>query len=141
MTIQRYYEPNYTRFGITRERYRELLNFCRQYPQWQAELRSLSYLGAQQYSDMPHGTDVGDPVARMVERRDRLREKIDLVERVARTVDGGRWYAALIQHVCMNRPLHYIDQTLLPTANRNAFYEQRKAFFVLLNIAREEKRD
>lgn len=139
MTTQRYYEPDYTRFGITRERYRELLNFCRQYPQWQAELRSLSYLNAQQYSDMPHGTDVGDPVGRMVERRDRLREKIDLVERVARTVDGGRWYSALIQHVCMGRPLHAINPVLLPTSNRNAFYEQRRAFFVLLNVTREER--
>lgn len=131
--MMRTYQPNYTDVGISRDRYRELLSFCRQYQEWKAEAASLLGVGAQQYSVMPHGTDPGDPVGRAVMRRERLLAKCALVERVAEAVDDGRWRAALIQNICMGKALHFIDPVILPTSRRNDFYRQRRAFFVLLD--------
>lgn len=129
----RTYQPHYEKYGIPAARYRELKAFCLQYPLWRAEAESLLGVGAQNYSAMPHGTDVGDPIFRAVMRRERLLQKIDMVEDIARTVDGGRWFAALIQNVCMGRSLSVIDPTLLPTSNRNAYYLARRMFFVRLD--------
>lgn len=129
----RTYQPDYTDFGISRDRYRQLLYYCRQYREWMAEASSLLGVGAQQYSVMPHGSEVGDPVARAVMRREQLVAKCARVERVADCVDGGRWRAALIQNICMGKALHFIDPAILPTSNRNDYYKARREFFILLN--------
>lgn len=129
----RNYIPHYAKYGLPPERYSELRAFCLQYPLWKAEAASLLGVGAQQYSSMPHGSGVGDPVARAAERREKLTEKIHMVERVARAVEDGRWYVALIQNCCMGRSLSVIDQTILPTANRNAYYRARRAFYLALD--------
>ena len=134
----RNYLPDYTDFGISRERYRELLAFCRQYSEWKAEAASLLGVGAVRYSSMPRSTDVGDPTFRAAARRERLTAKIALVERVASEVDGGRWRAALIQNICMGRALRFIDPVILPTSRTNDFYRQRRAFFVLLDQEMDE---
>lgn len=130
----RTYKPAYEKYGISRERYNELRAFCRQYPEWKSEASSLLGVGAQQYSDMPHGTDVSDPVARAAMKRMHLAEKIEMVERVAHSVGEGRWYAALIQHCCMGKSLDCIDPVLIPTSNRNAFYAIRREFFIALHL-------
>lgn len=129
----RNYIPHYARYGLSAARYQELRAYCLQYPLWQAEAKSLLGVGAQRYSSMPHGSGVGDPVARAAERREVLTTKIQLVERLARAVEDGRWYTAIIQNVCMGRSLSVIDQTILPTANRNAYYRARRAFFLALD--------
>lgn len=129
----RTYNPDYTDFGISRDRYRELLAFCRQYQEWQAEARSLLGVSAQSYEQMPHGNEVGDPVYKVMLKREKLLAKIGVVEEVADEVDGGRWRAALIQNVCMGRALKFIDPAILPTSRRNSFFQQRRAFFILLD--------
>ena len=131
--MMRTYQPDYTDFGISRDRYRERLYYCRQYQEWKAEASSLLGVGSQQYEAMPHGSEPGDPVGRAAERRERLLEKCAVVERVADSIDGGRWRAALIQNICMGRALHFIDPVILPTSRRNDFYRQRREFFILLN--------
>lgn len=129
----RNYPPHYAKYGLSKARYNELRAFCLQYPLWQAEAKSLLGVGAQRYSSMPHGSGVGDPVARAAERRAQLLGKIELIERLARAVEDGRWYTALIQNCCMGKALHCIDQTILPTANRNAYYQARRTFFLALD--------
>ena len=129
----RNYVPHYQKYGLSTARYNELRAFCLQYPLWRAEAESLLGVGAQRYSSMPHGSGVGDPVARAAERRERLNDKIHLVEEAARAVDGGKWFAALIQNCCMGRGLSAIDQTILPTSNRNAYFVARRAFYVYLD--------
>lgn len=125
--------PHYQRYGLSAQRYNELRAFCLQYPLWKAEAESLLGVGGQKLNGMPHGSGVGDPVARAAERREKLIEKIDLVESVARSVDDGRWYTALIQNCCLGRGLMMIDPAILPTSNRNAYYVARRTFYLALN--------
>ena len=130
----RTYHPDYSQYGISRERYNELRAFCRQYPEWKSMAASLIGVGAQNYNPMPRaGGTVTDPVARLVEKREALVRKIDLVEGVARKVDEGRWYSALIQNICLGLALEYIDPILMPTSRRNEYYKRRREFFVLLD--------
>jgi len=133
----RTYIPHYARYGLEAARYRELRNFCLQYPTWKADAESLLGVSGQKYDAMPHGSGVSDPVARAAEKRERLNEKIQMVENCARMVDGGRWYFALIQNCCMGKPLMSIDPVLFPTSNRNAYYQARRGFFLALDAMKE----
>lgn len=134
----RRYIPTWDVIGIKKDRYLELLHFARQYPEWRTEAASLIGTHGVKLDGMPHGTGVGDPVASVAERRAGLLEKIGIVDRCARSVKDGEWYAALIQNVCMGKPFSAIDQTIIPTANRTAFFKARKEFFLALHLEKDK---
>ena len=134
--MARTWVPDWTDYGISRERYRELLAFCRQYPEWKSEAASLLGIGAQNYGERVSGGDVPSQVVRQAERRELLVDNINLVERVARQVEDGEWYTALIQNVCMRKPFACIDPAILPTGRRNEYFRARRAFFIVLDKER-----
>lgn len=132
----RHYIPRWDSVGIKKERYLELLHFCRQYPEWKTELSSLVGPSGVKLDGMPHGSSVGDPVAAAAERRAGLLAKIQMVDDCAAAVDGGRWYTSLIQNVCMARPYSLLDSSFLPSSDRTAYFKARKEFFIRLNAAK-----
>lgn len=137
--MPRAWVPDWTEYGISRERYRELLAFCRQYPEWKSEAASLIGIGAQNYEERISGGDVPSQVVRQAERRELLVDNITLVERVARLVDDGRWFTAIIQNVCMAKPLSCLDPAILPTSRRNDYFHARRAFFVALDADKQRR--
>ena len=94
-----------------------------------------SFLGikAVKMDGQPHGSGKSDQVAMAAERRDRLLNKIQLVDDCAREIGGGEWYAAIIQNVCIGRPYEQMDRALMPTSEKNAFFKIRRMFFDMLN--------
>lgn len=129
----KHYIPRWENVGITKERYLELLHFCRQYPEWKTEAASLTGPKGISIDGMPHGSSVGDPVAAAAERRAGLIAKVQLVDDCAAAVGEGRWYTALIQNICMGRPYVLLDSAILPSSDRNSFFNVRKLFFIALN--------
>ena len=127
------YLPCWKQIGISADRYRELLHFCRQYPEWKTEANSLLGIRAVKMDGQPHGSGKSDPVAMAAERRDKLLAKIAIVDNCAREIGGGEWYATLIQNVCMGKSYEQLDKALMPTSFRNEFFSKRRTFFELLN--------
>ena len=127
------YTPCWKTIGISRERYLELLNFCRQYPQWKIEAGSLLGIRAVKADGQPHGTGRSDPVVAAAEKRDRLLAKIETVDKCAKAVGNGEWYAVIIQNVCIGRQYMLLDRALMPTSDRNAFFRIRREFFRTLD--------
>ena len=127
------YLPCWKQIGITKDRYQELLHFCRQYPEWKTEANSLLGIKAVKMDGQPHGSGISDPVAMAAEKRDRLLSKIKIFDDCARQIGGGEWYAAIIQNVCIGRPYEQMDRALMPTSEKNAFFKIRRMFFDLLN--------
>ena len=127
------YLPCWKQIGISRDRYGELLHYCRQYPEWKTEANSLLGIRAVRADGLPHGTGKSDPVAAAAEKREKLMEKIDVVDKCARAVDGGAWYASIIQNVCIGRSYEHMDRALMPTSNKNAYFKKRAEFFSLLD--------
>ena len=72
------YLPCWKQIGISADRYRELLHFCRQYPEWKTEANSLLGIRAIKMDGLPHGNGVSDPVAMAAEKRERLMSKIEM---------------------------------------------------------------
>lgn len=127
------YLPCWKQIGISRDRYGELLHYCRQYPEWKTEANSLLGIRAVKADGLPHGNGKSDPVALAAEKRDRLLAKIEIVDECARAVGGGEWYAAIIQNVCIGKSYTQMDIALMPTSNTNAFFRMRREFFDLLD--------
>ena len=127
------YVPCWKQIGISKDRYMELLHFCRQYPEWKAEANSLLGIRAIKADGQPHGTGKSDPVALAAERRERLLQKIGIVDECARAISGGEWYAAIIQNVCIGRSYTQMDRALMPTSDKNAFFKRRREFFDMLD--------
>ena len=132
------YVPCWKQIGISKDRYIELLHFCRQYPEWKREASTLLGIRAIKADGQPRGSGKADPVAMAAERREKLMEKIAIVDECARAVGNGEWYAVIIQNVCIGRPYTQIDQALMPTALRNTFFSRRREFFDLLDKRTEK---
>ena len=127
------YAPCWKQIGISRDRYGQLLHFCRQYPEWKTEANSLLGIRAIKMDGQPHGSGKSDPVALAAERRDKLLSKIGIVDECAKAIGGGEWYAAIIQNVCIGKTYTQMDAALMPTSNRNAFFRMRRDFFDMLD--------
>ena len=132
------YQPCWKQIGISVDRYRELLHFCRQYPEWKTEANSLLGIRAIKMDGQPHGSGVSDPVAMAAEKREKLMTKIEIVDDCARAIDDGEWYAAIIQNVCIGRPYEQMERALMPTSDKNAYFRKRREFFDLLNKKTEQ---
>ena len=131
------YVPCWKQIGITQERYQELLHFCRQYPTWKMEAESQLGMKPIRNSGMPHGNRKADPVALAAEKREKVLAKMALVEECARAISEGKWYEAMMQHVCYQKAYSFIDPALLPTSDTNTFYRQRRLFFELLDMRKD----
>ena len=127
------YLPCWKQIGISQDRYRELLHFCRQYPEWKTEANSLLGIRALKMDGQPHGNGKSDPVSMAAERREKLIEKIAIVDECAREIEGGEWYSAIIQNVCIGKSYTQMDRALMPTSDANAFFRRRREFFDILN--------
>ena len=132
------YLPCWKQIGISADRYRELLHYCRQYPEWKLEASSLLGLKAITADGLPHGSGKSDPVAAAAERREKLLSKIELVDECAKSICGGDWYAAIIQNVCIGKAWTQMDKALMPTSDKNSFFSVRRQFFDLLNKKTEQ---
>ena len=127
------YLPCWKNIGISASRYRELLHFCRQYPEWKTEANSLLGIRAIKADGLPHGSGTSDPVAVAAEKREKLIEKIAMVDECAKAIDNGDWYASIIQNVCIGRSYEQMYRALMPTSNKNAYFKKRAEFFSLLD--------
>ena len=132
------YLPCWKQIGISQDRYRELLHFCRQYPEWKTEANSLLGIRTIKADGMPHGNGKHDPVEAIAERREKLIEKIAIVDECAKAIDDGAWFASIIQNVCIGRSYEQMDRALMPTSDKNAYFRKRREFFDLLNKRKDQ---
>ena len=68
--------PCWKQIGISQDRYRELLHFCRQYPEWKTEANSLLGIRAIKMDGQPHGSGKSDPVAMAAEKRENRADRV-----------------------------------------------------------------
>ena len=130
----RRYQPKYEDIGISRERYIELLHFCRQYPEWIRDATNQIGCSGHGNSQGTHGSgSVSDPVFAAVQRREKYLDKIQMVHSSALEAGGDEWYSLLISNICYGIPLSSLDLSDAPTSNRNAYFAVKKRFFGVLD--------
>ncbi len=72
----KYYLPKY--------QYRTVVNFCLQYNELKAELKSIDGFHSSGNDGMPHGTGISDPTSGDAVRRAEIQSKIDIIEGAVR---------------------------------------------------------
>jgi len=116
-------------YEISRERYRELKYFCRQYPEKKQKLTDARDLSGQNWDGMPHASTVGDPTGRRAEKALRYAADVALIEQTA-ALAAPSCAKELLRNVTEGVPWEYLPSAALP---RRAFYEARRKFFWLLD--------
>lgn len=116
-------------YGISKNRYRELANFCLQYREFVAEKQSCYSLDGKPMNGMPRSAGVSDTTARKAERAYILGKHIELIEQTAIEA-GGSLYQWFLKAV--TEDMRWED--LMPPCGRRQFYEKRRQFFFLLSL-------
>lgn len=117
------------KFNISKHRYRELCNFCLQYPEWLEQKRDCYGLSTRNMTGMPNGSGTSDPTAARAGKAYRLGENIELVEQTA--IEAcGTLYPWILKAVTQG----FSWDVLQPPCGRVQFYQARRKFFFLLSL-------
>lgn len=135
------------KYGISKRRYLELLNFCMQYGEWKKELEKNSteeFLNAVKISGIPYSrTNVtGDPTGDLAVRRAELHSRCEMVEQTAIESHPDD-YQFLIWNVTQEGASYdfmyeyaKVHDDQLPVCTRKEFYQIRRLFFFLIDKKR-----
>ena len=121
---------------ISKDRYAELKAFCLQYSERSRMAASLLDPSSRSFNVVHDSHTISDPTYRAVEKREKLLQENELIDKCLAAVQNGIWAIALKKNVCQNIAWQYIEPEYLPTSNRNRFFDARKAFFLMLDEMR-----
>lgn len=116
-------------YGISKHRYRELMNFVLQYNEFKAEKAACYSLDNRPMDGTPHGSGTSDPTAQKAERAYKLSKNIELIEQTA--IEAAGAYHMYI--------LRAVTEGLLWADFENPyckadFYDTRRRFFYILSL-------
>lgn len=119
------------KYSISRNEYRELLYFCRQYPDKKRELAACYELEVIEPDGMPKGNSTSNPTESKALRAEKLSKDIAMIENAALKV-MPYCYRELIKNVTEGKPysslqIHYSERH---------FYRIKRKFFKALYEAR-----
>ena len=122
---------NLERFGISKNRYREMKAFCLQYPEWKEKLSCLQDLKGMANGEAVQSGTLGNPTEAAALACMEYSERIGYVESSLEMATGSDriMYNALLKNITKNMSFEQIS----PPVSRTVFFEIRTAFFVNLN--------
>ena len=89
-------------------------------------------LGCQQYSDMPHGTDVGNPTERAAMRAAKLSADTELIEQTAIETDSGIYQYIILAVTNEGVTYNILRELKQIPCSKRYYYTRRRRFFYLL---------
>lgn len=116
------------KYSISKNRYRELKYFCRQYREKQERLRELTEIAAAAMQEGGRSGKVPDVTADTAIRREELQEDLDSIEQAAMETDA-ELYGYIIRNVADGIPYEHLG---VP-CSRASFFRIRKKFFWILS--------
>jgi len=119
-------------YNIGKYAYRELHNFCLQYPykkQRLADLRSPYH--SPQITGLPHGNDVGQPTEDNAERAANLSQDCEMIEQAAIQASAVD-YQCIVLAVTQDIPWYYLQSVYSMKTARHTFNAERRYFYYLL---------
>jgi len=117
-------------FNISKFAYRELNNFCLQYPEKVKSLKNITYLKAQTYSDMPHGSEVGNPTMEAALRNVQLSNDIRMIEQSAIEA-APEIYQYIMLMATEGYSFAMLKSCYMP-CEKSYFYNHRRMFYYIL---------
>jgi hypothetical protein len=126
------------KYWISKHRHYELKHFCLQYPIWKQEYETFeeSSIRSSAMDKMPIGNIPGDPTIVAVLKREYYKERIDLIEQVARETDEYL-YNYILKAVTEGLSYTYLKSSLGIPCGKDMYYDRYRRFFWLLSRARK----
>lgn len=122
------------RYWISRHRYYELKHFCLQYNEWKQSYLSISALPAVPTYSIRNG-ETSNPVAKVAEARMFYKERMDMIERLAKEADSTLCSYIFIG-VTEGLTYDVIRARMDCPCCRDVYYETYRRFFWLLSKER-----
>lgn len=120
------------KYWLPKQEYLTAKHYALRYPGIIKELLETAYISGLTYDSeaVQHSGD-GDPIARIVSRREKLNERKDTIEQAAIEADAELtpW---IIRGACYGDTWQQLYQRGIPCA-RDRYYEARRAFFFHLS--------
>lgn len=125
------------RYWIDKHRHYELKHFCLQYPLWKQAYEDFSNpsISLSTIERVPTSNIPGDPTAKRVLMKTKYRERIDLLENVAREADRYLW-RYILKAVTEDLSYTYLKSKLDIPCGRDMYYDRYRKFFWLLSESR-----
>lgn len=125
---------NHGRYGISRNRFKELYYWCLQYNEWKDELRyEVDTVGPIGMTGMPSVRGCGNPTQRLAIRRMQLEENCRLVEQTAIEADPGLYEYILKAVTDEDVTFRYLKLVMGIPCSHNTYYDRRRRFYWLLD--------
>lgn len=125
-------------YNISRYTYRELHNFCLQYPEKKRQLAwARSPYNSPTIDLTPNGSDAGRQAEKTAERATILAQDVELIDRIAKEA-GGKDADNLLIAVTQGVPTYYLKTLRGMETGERQFNSKRRLFFYLL--AKEMKK-
>ena len=119
-------------YNIGKYAYRELHNFCLQYPYKKQRLADLRRpYHSPQITGMPHGNDAGQPTEDNAERAAVLSHDCEIIEQAAIQA-SAKDYQNIIRAVTQDMPWYYLQSVFGLKTARHTFDAERRYFYYLL---------
>lgn len=114
---------------VPKEAFLTVIHYCKQYPEWEAELAALTDTskGIAYDSDRVQSSGDSDPTADLAIRRAGISHKKDVIDHVAYRIGGEPFQKWLILGICHGYPFHYMQTRGIP-CGKKYYYEMRRRF-------------
>lgn len=125
---------NHSKYGISKNRFRELYYWCLQYNEWIDELKyKTNTVGAMEITGMPATHGGGDATQQLAIRRAQLEQNCRLIEQTA-IETGSDIYQYLIKAVTdENITYRYLKMIMGIPCGKKMYYDRRRKFYWLLD--------
>lgn len=119
-------------YNIGKYAYRELHNFCLQYPEKKKQLNAIRFpYRSPSCSGEIHGKEPGDPTEKSAERADFLERDCILIEKTAKEA-AGEYADCMLLSVTKDVPFHYLVLLKDLEIGEKKFMSMRRYFYFLL---------
>lgn len=120
------------RFGISKYAYRELHNFCLQYPDKKQKLSEIrSPYRSPEITDLPKAHTPGDPVCSAAVKAACLAGDVELIERCAKQASADDWKHVLLA-VTQDVPWYSLRVRHNLQTGEKTFNRERQSFYCYL---------
>lgn len=125
---------NHSKYGISRNRFRELYYWCLQYNEWKDELRyKTDTMRSIEITDMPTAHNGSDATQQLAIRRVQLARNCELIEQTAQEV-GPDIYQYLLKAVTNEDVTYrYLKMIMNIPCGKKMYYDRRRKFYWMLD--------
>ena len=124
-----------SKYHLSKHRYLELKHFCLQYPEWKQRLKEITDIRSSD-TVMPGSDQISNETERIAIERTMLKNKIELVEKMAMETDQVLWFYVL-QGVTEEATYTYLRNAMNIPCGKNMYYDRYRRFFWLLDRGQE----